>query len=127
MPVPAIDQISPRIIARLGADHVAWVLRFGELAHGVASSRAVGQWDANNVESCAAYNALADEIAGSDAHAADAWTRQWYAYYRGRTDVQGTGWGENDSAYQARILKDAQGREVGWAEGGHRIYVGSLS
>ena len=122
MSTPTIDQISPRILSHLGADHVAWVLGFGDRAQGVASSRAVGQWDANSVEGCAVYNALADEIAGTETHAADAWTRQWYAYFRGRTDVMGTGWGENDSTYKARIALAGAGKAIGWAEGGYRVY-----
>ena len=50
-----LTQISPRILAHLGADHVAWVLGFGDLARGTASSRATGQWDANSVEGYRVY------------------------------------------------------------------------
>lgn len=44
--------------AKLGSDHVAWILRLPNPT-GHARARAAGEWDANNLESMSAYERLA--------------------------------------------------------------------
>ena len=52
--------IPARVLDYLGADHVAWLRSDGDERAAVhAEGRAAGAWDANNVESYAAYRVLA--------------------------------------------------------------------
>ena len=49
------------IRAKLGSDHVAWIMRSpNPIGH--ARARAAGEWDANNLESMSAYERLATLI-----------------------------------------------------------------
>jgi hypothetical protein len=48
------DATVDEVIAKLGADHVAWLLRFPR-PDLVAEGRARGEWTANNLETMSAY------------------------------------------------------------------------
>ena len=94
--------VPPRVVAHLGADHVAWLLRQDHPLQ-VARSRARGGWDANDAEHVAAYDALAAWLQGDDNPPQRGWSAQWEAWFRGLTDVQGRGWGENDFSWDRRV------------------------
>lgn len=104
------NAIPQRIADRLGSDHIAYILRL-DRPQGFILGRIAGNWDANECESQAAYEALLDVLDDRSDRPAT-WTRQWYAYFRGWTDVMGRGRGENPDPRM--ILK---GRPVEWKDG----------
>jgi hypothetical protein len=82
-----------------GASDVYLVRLLGQSpaqARSECDSRARGWWDANECESCAAYQAMADIIRESEGLAAvgpGGWTAGWYAYFRGTGPMPGgRGW-----------------------------------
>lgn len=115
-----LAKISPRIVEFLGADHVAHIMRMEHPA-GFLAGRIRGCWDANQCESQAAYEALSDEISGTTTPRPFSWSSQWYAWFRGWTDVMGRGWAESDYAYLARIHKG--GRVTEWKDERYRVYT----
>lgn len=86
--------IPPRVVDKLGADHVAWLLS-QPYPSGVCKSRMRGQWDINDAEGMAVYAVLGDIVDGRPLVAAPGWTAVWYAYFAGLSDRMGLGWGEN--------------------------------
>lgn len=90
--------IHPRLVAKLGEDHVAYILSCARPID-VCRSRATGQWDCNEPESYAAYHAIgdiiADENGGTYPDRTIMYGADWYRYFRGTSDVMGRGWGEN--------------------------------
>jgi hypothetical protein len=82
----ATDPRFARLCTRLGADHVAHVLRLDHAAEH-CRGRAHGAWLCNDVERHGAYLALAELIEGRLTPATSgAWSAMWRAYFTGQSD-----------------------------------------
>jgi len=84
-----VATLPPRLVKRLGADHVAWVCEQPNPS-GVALSRARGGWDCSDPETTAAYDLLHDRLEGCPPERPlNGWSGPWYRYFEG--DGEGDG------------------------------------
>ena len=81
-----IESIPAPLIAKFGKQYLLNALSF-ENPVGYFLGRSAGWWTANNVETYAAYRALADVLTDSYQSEPQGWGKEQYRYFRGLRDT----------------------------------------